>query len=645
MRFAFQPSADPLHLLPSGELANAWTERAGDGADWTEDMTTLCRLRRRTLTLRMLTLAFLCLCAFVLKAPSVQPIVVGIASLIVLVAAVDHALTANLMRLSGERRHEPMPGADVSRMSARWDGLMCVSSSLYAGLCLVLWLGASEPGAEVAAKMCALLFICAAMLGHAVVPDVGRRHYLLLTLPQFAGLVVMPVWDLLAVGKRSDFALVELLACLVLIGFVTAVRHAARTLSLQTRAAHMHAEEKARLADAANRDKSQFIALMSHEIRTPLNAMFGSTELLRRTPLNLEQRSHIATLTEGGKVLLELLNDLLDYSKMEAGRLEIESLPVPLDALAGSAESMWRTRIEEKGLGFRIERTGVALSGFEGDPTRIRQVLFNLLSNAAKFTETGEVVLRIDVRSGAGVERADIRFDVADTGPGLSAETAAHVFEPFRQADSSIARRHGGTGLGLPICRQLAELMGGRIEVTSTPGAGATFSLVLPDRRMVHVATDLAEAEDADAVPSRPLVVLVADDHAVNRRVLGALLQPLGHDIVMAADGAEAVELAALVQPDVILMDIQMPKMDGLEATRQLRALEPPLAGVPIIALTANSGPEDRRAALVAGMTDFVTKPIDPRALFVALARAAASDPASSTTPPLAAVQHQTTID
>ena len=437
-------------------------------------------------------------------------------------------------------------------------------------------------------------------------------------IPLFGPLLILPMHAAATVYDAPAQAVAVLVACVVVVAFVIsgALGRARKEHLLKVLA--LRAERRANREHAASEAKSSFLAVMGHEIRTPLNAVMGSAELLRRTSLTMPQREHVETMLEGGGVLTDLLNDLLDLSKIEAGRLEIEALPVSVSELAQNLERLWRPRASDRGLDFSGEVDPATPKGFVGDPTRVRQVLFNLISNAVKFTEAGGVSVRLGAVS-RGDGRVDLTFSVRDTGCGMDAATVRRVFEPFRQADATTARRHGGTGLGLSICNRLAELMGGRLAVVSAPGEGSTFSLHLTAEPCDPPA--LAAEGDADEAAAAPLTILAVDDHPVNRRLVGALLQPAGHEVILASGGAEALALYEIAAPDVVLMDVQMPEMDGVEATRRLRAMG---ATVPIIALTGNVANEDRARYLASGMDDMVAKPIEPRALYAALSRAAA---------------------
>ena len=351
----------------------------------------------------------------------------------------------------------------------------------------------------------------------------------------------------------------------------------ARTAEL---AGAMHA------AEAANRAKSAFLANMSHEIRTPLNGVLGMAQAMAMASdgLSLPQRERLDVIRQSGNALLAILNDILDLSKIDAGRLELVESDFDLEELVRGAHATFTQVAGAKGLSFALSIEG-AQGVYHGDPDRLRQILYNLISNALKFTDIGQVRVEVS-RTACGLS-----FAVSDTGIGIAPEVIPGLFTSFTQADASATRRHGGAGLGLAICRQITELMGGEIRVKSKLGRGTTFTVDLPIRKVADANRPAASAADGAAAPSQAdFRVLVAEDNPVNQLVVKILLNQLGIDLALAENGAEAVEAWKAGDFDAILMDIQMPEMDGMAATATIRAIEAATgrARTPIIAVTAN---------------------------------------------------------
>jgi glucokinase len=373
-------------------------------------------------------------------------------------------------------------------------------------------------------------------------------------------------------------------------------------------------------ADEANRTKSAFLATMSHEIRTPLNGVLGMVQAIAHDELAPVQRERLDIIRQSGEALLAILNDILDLSKIEAGQLTLEEVEFDLHGLVLGAHAAFTALANKKGLSFTLQVERGARGVYLGDPTRIRQILYNVLSNALKFTEAGEV------RVSAGYGDGQLTLTVSDTGVGVPADRLGSLFERFVQADASTTRRYGGTGLGLAICRELAEMMKGSITAESELGRGTTVRFSAPIPRVRAVGRDeaarSATMEEAPA-PGRAssMRVLAAEDNPVNRLVLMTLLHQLGIEPVCVEDGEQAVAAWEAGEWDVVLMDVQMPKMDGVEASRRIRALEHESgrARTPIIALTANVMSHQVQEYLAAGMDTHVSKPVQAKALFSAI--------------------------
>nr|WP_279639170.1 ATP-binding protein [Sphingomicrobium sediminis] len=382
-----------------------------------------------------------------------------------------------------------------------------------------------------------------------------------------------------------------------------------RTEELQREDALRRALKAAKHATSA---KSRFLANMSHEIRTPMNGVIGFTDLLLAEPLSERQRRYVQLISDSGRSMLQLLNDILDISKIEAGSLELAVEPVDIRAKLEDCADIMRAAAEAKGISITVEVADDVPQLIAGDRLRFRQILLNLLGNAVKFTDEGGVVMNAHVELGDGAR--ELVIDVIDSGIGIGKAKREMVFQSFGQADATTARKFGGSGLGLSISRNLAELMDGSLEVESELGVGSTFTIRLPIKEVaVRKLEDMAEARRASS-PGKGRV-LIAEDNEVNQMLSKAMCERLGLESDIAENGREAVEKIELAREtghlhDLILMDLQMPEMDGLEATRNLRAIGYDAERLPIVALTANAFREDIDACLAAGMQDHLTKPV-----------------------------------
>jgi hypothetical protein len=403
-------------------------------------------------------------------------------------------------------------------------------------------------------------------------------------------------------------------------------------------------------AQAANNAKSAFLAMMSHEIRTPMNGVLGLASTLLDEDLTASQRGMVETMRDSGNDLLRILNDILDFSKLDASKMTFEDIPFSPATLADGVTSILGVRATAKGLQLRVT-TGIGLPpGVMGDAGRIRQVMINLVSNAIKFTASGHVSVEVKCVS-RDASMAIVEWTVSDTGIGIAADRIGNLFGEFVQADNSISRRFGGTGLGLAISKRLIDQMGGTISVASTPGQGTSFRVRLnlpiveaPADGPKHAPDEMTAWDAARERLGRIPRVLFAEDNSTNQFVARQMLKKLDIHLDMVANGAEAVEAASRFAYDVICMDMQMPEMDGVEATRMIRSRGGSLASVPIIALTANALPEEMRACFAAGMNQFLAKPVNRKDLLTALLTALDKDiaaiPAARLSPVREAMAH-----
>ncbi|MEZ5939332.1 MAG: response regulator [Hyphomonadaceae bacterium] len=396
--------------------------------------------------------------------------------------------------------------------------------------------------------------------------------------------------------------------------------------------AYKHAEDKARAAEADSAAKSQFLANMSHEIRTPLNGVMGMAQALQAEPLTPQQQEKVSLLIDSGRTLLAVVNDVLDLSKINAGKMEIHAGDADLKELLRGVVELFRPRAAEKGLDLAYSFDIDTPTMVRIDATRTRQCLNNLVSNAIKFTDSGHIEIHVRVRDdGLAPDARKLDIAVSDTGVGMSPEDMSRLFQEFVQVDASDTRAADGSGLGLVITRRLARLMGGDVSVTSREGKGSTFRLTIactPTARPDLIAEERALA----AAPLTDRRILLVDDNALNRKVVSLLLGATGVSIAEAADGAQALEAIAAQPFDAVLMDVQMPVMDGIEAVRRIRAANRGWSATPIVMLTANAMPGDRERFLACGADGYLAKPVDREALVeqlsIAIARHASSQAA-----------------
>lgn len=409
--------------------------------------------------------------------------------------------------------------------------------------------------------------------------------------------------------------------------------------SLSERVSELHAAEEraqtlARSAEAANEAKTAFLANMSHEIRTPLNGVIGVADALDRTRLDEDQREMLHLIRSSGQSLERILSDILDLSKIKAGKLDLQMAEFDLRQEIETAAYLMRVRADDKGVGFEIQHGPNANGRFVGDAVRIRQIVSNLASNAVKFTEAGRITIRIDISGGHAGEPV-LTVEVSDTGIGFDEAAAARLFNRFEQADSSITRGFGGTGLGLAICKSLAEIMGGDILARSHPGKGSVFTLRLPllPGTQQHAANASSVDLDGLGENGRRLRILCVDDNPMNHKVIQLILGPHAAVIASAMSGHEAIDAFRQAPFDIVLMDMQMPEMDGLAATRTLRAIEAQQGGprTAIAMVSANAMPEHLELAAAAGCDAHIAKPLTPRTLQKGIEQALAVAASAST--------------
>lgn len=480
-------------------------------------------------------------------------------------------------------------------------------SLVFGGLAVALWI--SVPGYGPALGVAV---IASAMINLIALSRGSRLAFAASATPYGLYLLVMPMMDY---GRVAGPLLTTMM---IAVGLVMLNIIGAWISTEESRRAHQivaeEADRRRKEAEAAVEAKSAYLAMISHELRTPISAILaGAGELERTSPG--QGRAQARLIKGAGQMMRGLLDDLLDLSKIEVGRMEVETVDFDLRALVSEALRMWRPEARHKGLKLRVEGAHSLPDWVHGDPTRIRQVLNNLISNALKFTAQGSITLRLSATPAEGGQAISVA--VADTGPGMTPDQVARLFTPFDQLDAGMARKHGGSGLGLAISRELARLMGGDLTASSAPGEGAVFTLNL----VLRAAEVPAAALAPEAVEAR---VLVIDDHAVNRQAISLVLAPLGIVPETAASAEEGLERLASDAFDVILMDVYMPDMDGREATRILRGRAGPNQTTPVIAITASATERDWEACRAAGMTGHVAKPIEPAQLYAALETALA---------------------
>ncbi|MFN3878884.1 MAG: ATP-binding protein [Brevundimonas sp.] len=525
---------------------------------------------------------------------------------------------------------------------------LAISAAVFGGLSLVMWRIGGPLGG-----VCAALMLPAIMLSSMTTATRCQPMMIASLSPQMIYLLATPYFAY-SFGAPAHLVMTAAATVVLYVFYIVMTWQRISDTTTNLSRAHAEAEDLRLTAERSLADHTAFLAAVGHDLRTPIGAILaGAAELKAPDP---QSRTSANLITDAGLMMKALLDDLLDHSRIGAGRMTVEVSDFDLRQMLAQTLQLWRGLADAKGLKLRVEGAAGVPRHVKGDVMRIRQVLNNLMSNAMKFTEEGQITLRVQAWPEEPSGYA-LLFEIADTGPGMTSDQLARLFTPFDQTADGVTARYGGSGLGLAISRNLVDLMGGRLTVRSAPGQGSRFtvSLVLPkgenvepiveivDESRLDIARSLAsftptvhavaapepqptpepvaaeaEAEPADA-DDQPLRLLVVDDHDINRRAVQLILQPLGCEITTAADGLIALERCDEAVFDVIFMDVRMPELDGRETTRRLRAGGGPNALTPVVAVTADTAPEDVAACQAAGMAYFVSKPLTPTALIGAL--------------------------
>jgi len=539
--------------------------------------------------------------------------------------------------------------------------MLTINAGYFGSLAIPLWMVGGAMGG-----ICAAMLLSAGAIYSMINAPRSMSVLVLTVTPQFLYLASTPFF-MAAHGASPAFVTAAAVAVGVFITYCLSTWQRMNQARISESAARVEAEEKRADAERIMEGRSAFLAAVGHDLRTPISAILTGSAALESGASDSSARAQARLISDAGFMMKALLDDLLDHAKLEAGHMTVDAVDFNLRDLLNQSARLWRGPARAKGLKLRIEGAATVPTSVRGDPMRLRQVLNNLISNAMKFTAEGSITLRLNVWPEDTGGHA-VLIEVADTGPGMTGDQLARLFTPFDQTADGVSARHGGTGLGLSISRHLAELMGGRLTARSSVGQGAIFTLSLrleaaqadtvvapaldqesrdavaralstrPSTRPSAPATPAPAAHSlteapveptpaADAAPpptddedeGRPMRVLVVDDHDINRRAIQLILQPLGCDIDTAADGMAALKICETSSFDLIFMDVRMPELDGRETTRRIRAGGGLNAGVPVIAVTADTAPEDIAACTEAGMTYFVPKPITPPMLLGAI--------------------------
>ncbi len=485
-------------------------------------------------------------------------------------------------------------------------------AALFAWIAVMLWSfdGRGLPGL-------AMLIIAGGLLTNVASGIEARGIFYVGAAPYLIALVAMPIMAIL--GAPSGDPILTTLASVLFIGAILNVYgrvHSARVAELSALA---EAETRVDQAQTAMADRAAMAAIISHELRTPVSAIQAGAQVMFEDAVPAQRRDTAELILDASSLMTRMLNDLLDHSKMEAGAMSLEARDFDLSILLSDTERFWRAQADAKGLVLQSKKVPPA-TWLRGDPHRLRQILNNLLSNAIKFTARGEITIVVDVEALDDRTRS-VLITVRDQGAGIAPEAMARLFTPFAQGSSEVARTYGGTGLGLKVSRDLARLMRGDLTVDSHPGEGAAFklSVLLP----LGEAETASSSDHVDATVLWPrLSILAVDDHEINRRTLALVLQPLDVDLYTASDGYLALDLLARQPFDAVLMDVNMPGIDGNEVTRRLRASPGPNMTTPVIGFSAGTEADQIAACHAAGMTDWLAKPLEPNKLYEALYRA-----------------------
>ena len=569
--------------------------------------------RAEGVTARMALAAFIGTTAWV-YAPSIWPAVWFIAMILGQVA--DHYIFLPY------RRDPTNPGSMIYRV------FTCVfvflNTALYSGITVYIWRSGDETG-----RLFAILQACGGLL-HVTLYMYQQRALLFSALAAHTCyLFGLPMTMALSAGPLSLFVFV--VGCMLYISHMAIAVANSNRANQALKAATLDAEK-------ANAAKTDFLATISHEIRTPMNAVMAAVQLLDRTDPTPEQAAHIKMMSQASEVLMGLLNDVLDLSRIEAGKMSLDPTDLELRPALEALISLWQPQAAAKSCQLVLNVAPDVPEILHVDSLRLRQILFNLLSNAVKFTDKGQISLNVGPSdAGSLADQPCLCFEVVDTGCGISDEVMGRLFGSFEQADAGTTRQHGGSGLGLAISRRLAENMGGGLTVQSRLGEGSTFRLDLPLRRgraMNSLGRELRrtnwradEDDGGEILSANPLKILLAEDHVVNRHIIEQLLSPLGCDLTMVSDGVQAVAAASKAPYDLIMLDMQMPNMDGLAAARAIRDQPGPNRLSPILAITANALDQHRAEWARLGVEAYITKPLNAELLMATVLAVASHSP------------------